>query len=362
MAIHKDKKHNTYFVRIYVNGREIKKRGFATKAEAQKFEMQKKLEVNNPTHIRFQDMVAKYRESTKPDLQYATYVRVEILFEKFIFPHFPNKYLEDITELDCQNFKTYLDGVEKSSGYKNDILGAFKGAFKYAEIFYHLRNNPSVYLKRYKKTREERLRRRSRDMNIWTTDDFEKFIVCVEGEAYKAIFMTLFYTGMRKGEALALTWNDLLDHTINVDKSLSRKTDLESSYEVKDPKTVSSIRMIKINDGLYEYLLSYKDKQMKKAGFSEGWYMFGTNVPLAENTLTRVKDRAIVKAGVKRIHIHDFRHSHASNLIADGVNIVAVSKRLGHTDVSMTLSIYTHLLEKNEDELIDNIEKNFIKL
>lgn len=62
----------------------------------------------------------------------------------------------------------------------------------------------------------------------------------------------------------------------------------------------------------------------------------------------------------KRIHLHDFWHSHASNLIANGVNIVAVSKRLGHTDVSMTLSIYTHLLEKNENELIDDIEENFI--
>ena len=50
---------------------------------------------------------------------------------------------------------------------------------------------------------------------------------------------------------------------------------------------------------------------------------------------------ACLKAGVKRIHKHDFRHSHASNLIANGVNIVAVSKCLGHSDISMTLSFYT---------------------
>lgn len=208
----------------------------------------------------------------------------------------------------------------------------------------------------------EKLRRKNRDMNIWTIEEFEKFIRCVQGEAYQAIFMTLFYTGMRKGEALALTWNDLKDHKISIDKSLSRKTDLDSSYEVKEPKTVSSIRDIKINDGLYEYLLSYKEKQMNKAGFSEDWYMFGTEVPLVENTLTRVKDRAIDKAVVKRIHIHDFRHSHASNLIADGMNIVAVSKRLGHSNVAMTLEIYTHLLQKNDDELIKNLESNFIHI
>ena len=362
MAIHKNKKNNTYSVRVYVNGREIRKRGFLTKQDAQKFELQKRTEAKNPTHIRFQDLVKEYREYTKDDIQYATYMRVGILFEKFIFPNFPNKYIQDITELDCLKFRNYLADLDKSTGYKNDILGAFKGAFKHAEIYYHLRENPAVYLKRFHKTREEKLRRKSRDMNIWTVDEFQKFIACVEDKTFEALFITLFYTGMRKGEALALTWNDLHDHMISVDKSLSRKTDLESSYEVKDPETVSSIRDIKLNDGLYQYLLNFKEIQMNKSGFSEDWYMFGTSIPLAENTLTRVKDRAICKAGVKRIHIHDFRHSHASNLIADGVNIVAVSKRLGHTDVSMTLSIYTHLLEKNEDELIDNIESNFIKI
>lgn len=362
MAVYKDKKRNTYFVRFRVNGREIKKRGFASKLEAQQYEFQKKFAEDNPTRIRFHELIDAYREYTKENIQYATYMRVGIFFEKFIKPNFPNKYIEDITELDCLKFWQLIQKLEKSSGYKNDILGAFKGVFKHAEIYYRLKNNPTIHLQRFPKTREEKLKRKNRDMNIWTHEEFEKFIRCVEGEAYQAIFMTLFYTGMRKGEALALTWNDLKDHKISIDKSLSRKTDLDSSYEVKEPKTVSSIRDIKLNESLYQYLLSYKNKRMNMAGFSEDWYMFGTEVPLAENTLTRVKDRAIDKAGVKRIHIHDFRHSHASILISNGVNIVAVSKRLGHTDVSMTLSIYTHLLEKNDDELIDNIEADFIKL
>ena len=78
--------------------------------------------------------------------------------------------------------------------------------------------------------------------------------------------------------------------------------------------------------------------------------------------LIQCMDVACVKAGVKRIHIHDFRYSHASNLIADGMNIVAVSKCLGHPNVAMTLEIYTHLLQKNDDELIKNLESNFIHI
>ena len=202
-------------------------------------------------------------------------------------------------------------------------------------------------------------------MNIWTDAEFQQFISCVDNEVYKALFLTLFYTGMRKGKILGLTWEDLLDHRINVDKALTRKTDLPDSYEIKEPKNVYSIREISLTDSLYEYLLDFKASQTLQPGFSEEWFMFGGPVPVAENTLTRAKDTACLKASVKRIHIHDFRHSHASNLIANGVNIVAVSKRLGHSDIAMTLSIYTHLLEKNDDELIASLEstsKNVVKM
>lgn len=68
--------------------------------------------------------------------------------------------------------------------------------------------------------------------------------------------------------------------------------------------------------------------------------------------------RTVKKAGIKKIRIHDFRHSHASNLIGEGMDIVAVSKRLGHSNVEMTLNCYTHLLQKNNDKLIDYLEKS----
>ena len=82
---------------------------------------------------------------------------------------------------------------------------------------------------------------------------------------------------------------------------------------------------------------------------------FGRLKPLPQTSIDRVKDNAIKEAKVPRIRIHDFRHSHASNLIANGVNIVAVSKRLGHSDINMTLKIYTHLIQKSDDELVNFI-------
>ena len=86
--------------------------------------------------------------------------------------------------------------------------------------------------------------------------------------------------------------------------------------------------------------------------------MFGGERPLSRTRITNAKEIAIKRSGVKRITIHDFRHSHASNLINEGINIVAVSRRLGHADVNMTLEVYTHLFKKNDDILVDYLEES----
>lgn len=308
----------------------------------------------------FVDLVAEYQKFKRASITPGTYLRTNIFFYNYIIPNFSNKRLEAITELDCLRFWQYLQDLQKSSSYKNDILGSFKGLFKYAEDFYRLKNNPSLKLRRFQKTREEKIKRRNRDINIWTTEEFWKFDAHVHSYMYRILFRTLFFTGLRKGECLALTWADLKDHVLKIDKSLTRKTEV-GTYEIKEPKNVFSIRNISLNDALYKDLMAFKANEKCIPGFSEDWFIFGRNNPVAENTLTRVKDKACHEAGVKRIHLHDFRHSHASNLIADGMNIVAVSRRLGHSDIAMTLSIYTHLLSKNDDELIQNIETNYAK-
>lgn len=82
---------------------------------------------------------------------------------------------------------------------------------------------------------------------------------------------------------------------------------------------------------------------------------FGGQFPLATSTIHRVFTQGIKDSGVKKIRVHDLRHSHATNLINKGANIVAVSKRLGHSDTSMTLRVYTHLLEETEEELLKYI-------
>lgn len=113
-----------------------------------------------------------------------------------------------------------------------------------------------------------------------------------------------------------------------------------------------------MGNNLTNHLNNYKEEEMKLPDFNNDWFIFGRNTPLALASIDRAKEVAIKKGGVKRIRIHDFRHSHASNLIAFGANIVAVSRRLGHSDVSMTLKVYTHLINNANQQLIDTLNKS----
>ena len=193
-------------------------------------------------------------------------------------------------------------------------------------------------------------------------EEFEKFISCVDKEIYKQLFIVLYYTGLRIGEALALQWSDFENNELHITKAITRKTE-SGKYELKETKNISSIRDVDVGKVLGDYLRTFKAHEMKHIGFREDWFIFGRTQHLPQTSIDRVKDTAIKKAGVKRIRLHDFRHSHASNLIANGINIVAVSRRLGHSDINITLSVYTHLLKKNELELthfIDNSSQHLL--
>ena len=117
---------------------------------------------------------------------------------------------------------------------------------------------------------------------------------------------------------------------------------------VKVPKTPNSVRKVVLDPDTAAELRSINSK---------GPIMFGGERYLSTSGIQRAFNEGIKKSGVKKIRIHDLRHSHATNLINSGVNIVSVSRRLGHSDINMTLKVYTHLLEKTDLEMLDTISK-----
>lgn len=342
----------------YIKYHNKTKRGFKTKVEAQRYEAKMRLNIIADSNIGKYSLYAKeYILNRYKAVSYGTYEKSNNAIQNIILPNIPDKPINEITKIDCKEFKDKIIDMQYSSSHTNYIFSQFKAVFKYAEEYYEIKNNCYEVIKKVRSSDKEIQNKRNKELNIWNVDTFHNFIKHVKKENYKMLFIILYFTGLRLGEALALTWNDFDGKTLNISKSISRKTD-KGKYIVKQPKNIFSIRNIALGNNIANLLSEYLSKEEKICGFRKEWFIFGRLEPLPQTTIDKVKESAINSAKVRRIRIHDFRHSHASNLIASGVNIVAVSRRLGHADINMTLKIYTHLLKQNEDELISQINNS----
>lgn len=357
MSVHKEKRGTWE-----VNFRGFHKRGFRTKSEAEKYEAKIKLEgTSNYCNVSISTIAEDYLELLRKEVSFSTYHKCYQAMNNIILPLIEDKKINKITDSDCRKFHEALLELKYSSRYKNYLQNKYTALFKHARKYFNYNSNPEKHLSSFKKSYDEKKAIKDKESRVWSDEEFNAFISCVENDIYRLLFITLYYTGLRIGEAQALTWNDFQDNKIIIDKSLCKCVE-NKTYEIKDTKTESSIRKVTIPEGLSSLLRKRMHEEMSIPGFQSNWFIFGRNNPLPRTTIDRIKNDAIKKSGVKKITLHDFRHSHASNLIANGINIVAVSKRLGHSDINMTMKVYAHLMEKNESELSHYIEKSYQNL
>ena len=342
--------------------RNFHKRGFNSKKEAQLYELKIKFnEVTSIDNLYLYTIADDYLDWLEKNTSYSTYDKCYQAMKNIILPMVDNKKMVKITDMDCRKYHEKLIKTNYSSRYKNYLQNKYIAIFKHAQKYYDYDLNPTKYLEPFKKTFEEKQKIKQKEMNVWTDNEFSKFIGYVKDERYKLLYIALYYTGMRIGEAQALTWNDYKDGKLNIDKSLCKLSRTES-YEIKDTKTESSMRTISLPSSVVDLFNDRLMEVSKIKGFSSSWFIFGSDKPLPRTTIDRIKDDAIKKSKVKRITIHEFRHSHASNLISQNINIVAISRRLGHSDINITLKVYAHLMPKNEDELLKYLNKSYQNL
>lgn len=163
------------------------------------------------------------------------------------------------------------------------------------------------------------------------------------------MFQTLYYTGIRIGELLALTYNDidLANGIIRINKTVNFKG---GKVIFTSPKTPKSNREITIPQLLINDLSNYIEKIY-------GYKMTDRVFPYTKAILYKELKKKSEQAGLKKIRVHDFRHSHASLLIDMGINPLLISERLGHERVETTLNTYSHLYPSRADELAEKLNK-----
>lgn len=342
-----EKRNGKYSVRFrYLDcGIEKNKRksGFERKKDAKEYYERFMAEVRNRDYapiikkVTYQSLLYQFIDYKKDYLRTSTYTEMNSALKKHVIPYWGKLFVDEITKKHVENWQIAM----RKKGYAHGTIKKIRG-FINSSFVYALDNN-LIQINPVANTKLPKNNKLKKEMLIWTPEEFEKFIKVVDCPIYRAFFILLYYTGCRRGEALGLTWKDYDRKYIYINKSYTNRT--KGGYGLTPPKNEASYRKVL----LPQCVIAELDKLPKN-----GERIFG-HLPF--QTITNKKDEYIKKAKVKRIRIHDFRHSHASLMIKNGCSIVLVAKRLGHSNIEMTLNTYSHLLPSEESDFIKELGK-----
>jgi integrase len=348
MPVYKDDTRGTWYTSFYYTDwqgkrKKKKKEGFAKKKDAQKFERQFISQQKGSCDMLFKDMVALYLADKKVKLKITTYLDKEFIFLNRLNPVFGDRQVSSITSNDVRLWhNSLLENNSYKPTYLRKLNAQLSALFNFAVKYYGLHQNPVALCENIGKGT-------ANIMQFWTVEDFKKFMACLrDDKALKIAFEILFWTGLRCGELMALTWSDvdMSGHKISINKTLAR---IKGKDVIQSPKTPKSNRLIGIPEFLCNDMLNYK----------KSLYC----ITSADRVCTVSKYamyRAIAStskiAGIKPIRIHDLRHSHASLLIELGFSPLAISERLGHEKIQTTLEIYGHLYPNKQEEIVQKLQ------
>lgn len=352
MPVYKDQDRKTWYVKLqYKNWagepKWVTKRGFATKREATQWEQNFRFTLMESSDMPFDSFAQVYKRDREPRIKDSTFQMKEYIIDTKITPFFGKKPLREITTLDVMHWQNMLLGYRDPDTHKpyrksylKTIHNQLSAIFNHAVRFYKLKENPAALVGNMGTDK-------GITMNFWTKEEYQKFAEYMMDDpvGYYA-FQVLYWCGLREGEMLALTPSDvnLENKTISVNKTLYRKNGKDI---FTDPKTPKSNRTITMPDFLAEELNDYL---AINPGIKSGDRMF----PLSKNHLHYKMNRGSEATGVKRIRIHDLRHSHVSLLINLGFSAVAIADRMGHESIDITYR-YAHLFPSVQAEMAERL-------
>ena len=324
-----------------------KKRGFTTKKEALEWERDFLNKANADMGMLFQDFVDLYFEDMGHRLKESTIISKRYMVDKKLLPVFGKIPINEITPKDIRKWQNGLTAYRDKNGkpyaqtYLRAINNQITAMFNYAVKYYDLRENPCTKAGSMGKSNAE-------EMQFWTKAEFEQFITAVQDKpASYTAFMTMYYTGMRVGELCALTPADvdLKNNTITINKTFQR---INGKDVVWSPKTPKSNRVIQMPAFLGEEI---QEHIKTLYGIKPTDRIF----PVTKSYLYREMVRGAKAAGVKKIRIHDLRHSHISLLIDMGFTALAIAERVGHESIDITYR-YAHLFPTRQVEMADKLD------
>lgn len=351
MAVYKEEKTNTWrAVYRYTdwNGerKQTQKRGFKTKREAQAWEREQLNKTSADLDMTFRSFVDLYTADMKTRLKENTWATKDHIIRTKLLPYFGRLKMCNITAQQIIIWQNEIRSLTDSKGkpysttYLKTVHNQLSALFNHAIKYYGLQSNPAA--KAGNMGSEER-----KEMLFWTKAEYQKFADAMMDKpvSYYA-FEMLYWCGIREGELLALSASDFdfTNSTVTISKSYQR---LKGQDVITTPKTKKSNRVIKMPQFLCEEMQDYI-KMFYSAEKDDRIF------PISKHYLHSEMDRGCKQAGVKRIRIHDLRHSHISLLIDMGFSALAIADRVGHESIDITYR-YAHLFPTRQTEMAEKL-------
>ena len=314
---------------------------------------------NSVRKMTVRQLFEEYAAVKKYEVRQSTYDKTVRTFEYYIFPTLADVCIDKLSAKILQDWKISLEERDLALKTKKNVYSELRTMFNYAVRMEYLPKSPLVKVGNFKDPLATK-----QEINFYTPDEFRAYIRAAKEMAlqkqkeendlfewnYYVFFNIAFYTGLRKGEIHALRWCDIDGAYLSVKHSITQK--LHNEDVETPPKNKSSIRTIQIPLPLIKILDEHKKRQMLLGNWSSDHRVLGEERCLRDTTIQKRNNLYASLAGVKRIRIHDFRHSHASLLANMGINIQEVARRLGHAKIEMTWNTYSHLYPREEERAI----------
>ena len=353
MPVYKDKKNNTWYVKARYKDwtgktKDLMKRGFALKREAVEWEENFRLRLDSSLNMSFADFYQIYKENLGGRLKDSTWETKAAIIETKLLPFFGAMRMRDITSVEIIRWQNEMmkqkmpNGKPYSQTYLKTLHNQLSAIFNHAVRFYKLSENPARVAGAIGE-------KEGGEMSIWSEEEYRRFAEAVMDKPVSYYcFEMLYWCGIREGELLALTRKDFdfKKQEVSISKTYHRS---KGEDRITSPKTKQSVRTISMPAFLCEEIQDYfamvYDLRPNDRAF-----------PVTKSFLSRELERGAAESGVKRIRVHDLRHSHVSLLIHLGYSAVAIAKRVGHKSIDITYR-YAHLFPSVQTQMASQLDQ-----
>lgn len=341
----------------------IKKRGFRRKKDAEMAMVKLQSDLMNRKYFsrsneKFKDFIIDwFVNHNAKHLGRSQYLKKKTIIEKHLLQNSPfvHKKLIDITTRDVDAFYSQKLDEGLSTSYVIDMGVLLKQAFKQAVVWEMMTRCPATNAVPPKLVRKEK--------KIWTANEVEQFLKATKTERVHHAFLLMLFAGLRRGEVLALRWEDIdfNNRALHIKQAL--KKNKEGYFYIGGTKS-GKHRSVQVSERVLNELMELKRdriKEYKKKGakFRDENFVITNTIGNIQDPghLARVKKRITKQIGIRNITNHEMRHTHASLLLENGVSVKRVQTRLGHERSSITHDVYSHAIPGESDNTGDVFEK-----